>query len=86
MIQSSAPSASTEDISNEDSSPTFHVSAENPVKEYIEKSVQTDEIKFLPGEVTIEKQKINLCEEIKKDKKLMNLYTGIPNNELYLWV
>ena len=86
MIQSSALSASTEDVSNEDLPLTFHAPAENPVKEYMEKSVQTDEIKFLPGEVTIEKQKINLYEEIKGDKKLMNSYTGLPNNELFLWV
>ena len=86
VIKSSALSASTEDISNEDSSSAFHVSAENPVKDYMEKSVQTDEIKLLPGEVTIEKQKINLYEEIKGDKKLMNFYTGLPNNELFLWV
>ena len=86
VIQSLALSASTEDISNEDLSLIFHVSAENPVKEYMEKSVQTDEIKFLPVEVTIEKQKINLYEEIKGDKKLMNFYTGLPNNELFLWV
>ena len=84
VIQSSTLSASTEDISNEDLSLTFHVSTENPVKEYMEKSVQTDEINFLPGEV-IEKQ-INLYEEIKGDKKLMNFYTGLPNNELFLWV
>ena len=56
MIQSSTRSASTEDISNEDSSLAFHVSAEIFVKEYMEKSVQTDGIKFLPGEVTIEKK------------------------------
>ena len=86
VIKSSALSASTEDISNEDSSSAFHVSAENPVKDYMEKSVQIDEIKLLPGEVTIEKQKINLHEEIKGDKKLMNFYTGLPNNELFLWV
>ena len=86
LIQSSTLSASTEDISNEDSSLAFHVSAQNFVKEYMEKSVQTDEIKFLPGEVTIEKQKINLYEEIKGDKKLMNSYNGLPNNELFLWV
>ena len=49
----------------------------------MEKSVQTDEIKFLPGEV-IEKQKINLYGEIKGDKKLMNFYTDLPNNELFL--
>ena len=61
VIQSSALSASTEDVSNEDLPLTFHAPAKNPVKEYMEKSVQTDEIKFLPGEVTIEKQKINLC-------------------------
>ena len=85
VIQGSALSVSTEDISNEDSSLTFHVSGENPVKKYMEKSVQTDEIKFLP-EVTIEKQKRNLYEEIKEDKKLMNFYTGLPNNELFLWV
>ena len=35
----------------------------------MEKSVQTDEMKFLPGEVTIEKQKINLYEEIKDNKE-----------------
>ena len=46
VIQSSALSASTEDICNEDLSLTFHVSGENPVQKYIEKSVQTDEIKF----------------------------------------
>ena len=83
VIQGSALSVSTDDISNEDSSLTFHVSGENPVKKYMEKSVQTDEIKFLP-EVTIEKQKRNLYEEIKEDKKLMNFYTGLPNNELFL--
>ena len=65
VIQWSALSVSTEDISNEDSPLTFHVCEENPVKEYMEKSVQTDEIKFLPGEVTTEKQKINLYEEIR---------------------
>ena len=86
VIQSSALSASTEDVSNEDLPLTFHAPAENPVKEYMEKSVQTDEIKFLPGEVTIEKQKINLYEEIKGDKKLMNSYNGLPNNKLFLWV
>ena len=86
MIQSSALSASTEDVSNEDLPLTFHAPAENPVKEYMEKSVQTDEIKFLPGEVTIEKQKINLYEEIKGDKKLMSFYTGLTNNKLFLWV
>ena len=86
VIQSSALSASTEDVSNEDLPLTFHARAENPVKEYMEKSVQTDEIKFLPGEVTTEKQKINLYEEIKEDKKLMNFYTGLPNNEFFLWV
>ena len=85
MIQGSALSVSTKDISNEDSSLTFHFSGENSVKKYMEKSVQTDEIKFLP-EVTIEKQKRNLYEEIKEDKKLMNFYTGLPNNELFLWV
>ena len=69
-----------------DSSLSFHVSGGNPVKKYMEKSVQTDEIKFLPGEVTIEKQKINLYEEIKGDNKLMNFHTGLPNNELFLWV
>ena len=53
VIQGSGLSVSTEDISNEDSSLTFHVSGENHVKKYMEKSVQTDEIKFLP-EVTIE--------------------------------
>ena len=58
VIQSSTLSASTEDISHEDSSLAFHLSAENFVKEYMEKSIQTDEIKFLPGEVTIEKKKI----------------------------
>ena len=79
MIQSSA-------LSNEDLSLTFYAFSESPVKEYMEKTVQTDEIKFLPGEVTIEKQKINLYEEIKGDKKLMNSYTGLPNNELFLWV
>ena len=46
VIQSSALSASTEGICNEDLSLTFHVSGENPVQKYIEKSVQTDEIKF----------------------------------------
>ena len=56
------------------------------MKKHMEKSVQTDEIKFLPGEVTIEKQKINLYEEIKRDKKLMSFYTGLPNNKLFLWV
>ena len=66
MIQSSA-------LSNEDLSLTFYAFSESPVKEYMEKTVQTDEIKFLPGEVTIEKQKINLYEEIKGDKKLMNI-------------
>ena len=25
-------------------------------------------------------------EEINGDKKLMNSYTGLPNNELFLWV
>ena len=53
VIQGSGLSVSTEDISNEDSSLTFHVSGENHVKKYKEKSVQTDEIKFLP-ELTIE--------------------------------
>ena len=24
-------------------------------------------------------------EEIKEDKKLMNFYTGLPNNESFLW-
>ena len=52
----------------------------------MEKYAQTDEIKFLAGEVTIEKQNINLFGEIKKDKKLMNFYAGLPNNELFLWV
>ena len=85
VIQGSALSVSTEDISNQDSSLTFHVSEENPVKKYMENSVQTDEIKFLP-EVTIKKQKINLYEETKEDKKLMNFYTGLPNNKLFLWV
>ena len=85
VIQSSVLSASTDGISNEDSSLKFHVSRQNPVKEYMQKSVQTDEIKFLPGEVTTEKQKINLYEEIKEDKKLMNFYTGLPNNEFFLW-
>ena len=85
-IQSSTLSASTEDISNEDLSLAFHVSTENSLREYMEKSVQTDEIKFLPAEVTIEKQKINLYEEIKEDKKLMNFYTGLLNNKLFLWV
>ena len=86
VIQISALSASTEDISNEDSSLTFHVSGENPMKKCTEKSIQTDEIKFLPDEVTIEKQKINLYEEIKGDNKLMNFCTGLPDNELFLWV
>ena len=85
MIQSSALSASTEDISNEYLSLTFHVSTENPVKEYMEKSVQADEINFLPGEV-IQKQEINLYEEIKGDRKLIKFYTGLSNNELFLWV
>ena len=52
VIQSSA-------LSNEDFSLTFHAFSENPVKEYMEKSVQTDEIKFLAGEVTIEKKTKN---------------------------
>ena len=56
VIQSAALSASTEDISNEDSSLTFHVSGENTVKKY------------------------------KEDKKLMNFYTGLLNNELFSWV
>ena len=47
----------------------FRVSGENQVKKHMEKSVQTDEMKFLPGEVTIEKQKINLYEEIKDNKE-----------------
>ena len=38
-IQSSALSSWKEDISNEESSLIFHVSAENLVKEYMEKSV-----------------------------------------------
>ena len=42
----------------------------------MEKIFQTNEIKFLPGEVTTEKQKLNLYKEIKEDKKLMNFYTG----------
>ena len=83
VIQGSTLSASIEDISNEDSSLTFHVYGENPLKKYMEKSAQTDEIKFLP-EVTIEKQKRNLYEEI--NKKLMSFYTGLLNNELFLWV
>ena len=62
---------------------TFHVSGKNSVKEYMEKFVQTNEIKFLPGEVTTEKQKINLYKEIKEDKKIMNFYTGLLNNELF---
>ena len=86
VMQSSALSVSIEDISNEDLSLSLHVSGGNPVKKYVEKSVQTDEIKFLPGEVTIEKQKINLYEEIKGYNKLMNFQTGLPNNELFLWV
>ena len=86
VIQSSALSASTEDISNEDSSLTFHVSGGHPVKKYMEKSVQTDEIKFLPGEVPIEKQKVNFFEEIKGDNKLMNFYTGLLNNKLFLYL
>ena len=69
VMQSSALSASTVDISNKDSSLKFHISGENTMKKFMEKSVQTDEIKFLP-EVTIEKQKRNLYEEIKEDKKL----------------
>ena len=68
-IQHSALSALREDIPNKDLSLIFRVSAENQVKKHMEKSVQTDEIKFLPGEVRIEKQKINLHEEIKDDKK-----------------
>ena len=55
-------------------------------RKILEKSVQTDEIKFLPGEVTIEKKILNLHQEIKEHKKLMNFYTGLPNNELFLWV
>ena len=68
-IQRSALSAKTKDISNKDLSLIFRVSEENLVKKHMEKSVQTDEIKFLPGEVTIEKQKINLYEEIKDNKE-----------------
>ena len=60
VTKSSALSAPTEDISNKDSSLTFHVSGRNPVKKYIEKSVQRDEIKVLPGEVAVENQKTNL--------------------------
>ena len=42
-------------LSNEYLPLTFYAFSENCVKKYMEKSVQTDEIKFLPGEVTIEK-------------------------------
>ena len=52
MIQSSARSAATEDISNEDPLLIFYISGENPAKKYMEKSVPTDKIKFLP-KVTI---------------------------------
>ena len=86
MTKSSALSAPTENISNKDSSLTFHVSGRNPVKKYTEKSVQRDEINVLPGEVAVENQKINLYEEIKGENRLMNFYTGISNNELFLWV
>ena len=52
VIQSSARSAATEDISNEDPLLIFYISGENPAKKYMEKSVPTDKIKFLP-KVTI---------------------------------
>ena len=52
VIQSSTLSAATEDISNEDSLLIFYISGENPAKKYMEKSVPTDKIKFLP-KVTI---------------------------------
>ena len=48
--------------------------------------MQTDEIKFLPGDAANEKQIINLYEEMKEDNELINFYTGLPNNELFLWV
>ena len=63
--------------------------------ESIEKAVQVDSTKILVEDKSLQTEKLKLPQEIhskslyntiKKDSKLFNFYTGLPNHSIFLWV